>query len=189
MSDNNTIHPGIKLLIDIGPLLLFFVVDRIAGIFWACGTVMAASAIAVITQYVLTKEIPILPGVTALFVLVFGGLTLFLGDENFVKMEVSITNALCGALLLGGLAFRKSLLKIAFGEVAELPDNAWKKLTFRMGIFLLSIAILNEMARAYLSTDDWVFFRVYGILGLSALFFALQAPMLREYMLEADTEE
>ncbi len=189
MQDENPIPPAIKLLVDIGPLILFFVIYQTADIFWACAVVMLASALAVVVSYSYSKNFPILPSFTALFVIVFGGLTLILGDENFVKMEVSITNALCGALLLGGLAFNKSLLKIAFGEVADLPDDVWSKLTFRLGVFLVCIAALNELARAYLSTDHWVFFRVYGILGVSLLFFASQIPMMREHMLEDDDEQ
>jgi intracellular septation protein len=176
-------HSILKFIIDFGPLFIFFAVDQIVGIFWATGALMIAAGIAFAISYKLAKTIPILPSVTLVFVLIFGGLTVFLGDESFIKIEVSLANALCGAFLLAGLVYDKSLLKIAFGEIALIDDIGWKKLTFRMGVFLLTIAALNEFARRILPTDEWVFFRVYGILGLSALFFLSQIPLIKSNLL------
>ena len=176
--------PILKIAIDLGPLLLFFVVDQLADIFVATGVLMVTVAAAFAVSWTLTRQIPILPSVTMVFVLIFGGLTLLLGDEEFIKIEVTLTNALCGVFLLAGLAIGKSLLKIAFGELIDLDDQGWHTLTMRMGIFLIAIAIANEVVRQSVSTDLWVMFRVYGIAGLSALFFLSQVPLLKRHLIE-----
>lgn len=176
----------LKTVIDLGPLVLFFVVDQLAGIIPATAFLMVAVAIAFIVSWKITRNIPILPSVTLVFVFIFGGLTLLLGDEEFIKIEVTLTNALCGLFLVGGLIMDKSLLKIAFGEMTEIDDRGWQKLTLRMGLFLLAVAILNEIVRRSVATDLWVLFRVYGILGLTALFLISQIPLIQRHMIEDD---
>ena len=176
--------PMLKILIDLGPLLLFFAVDQLANIFQATAVLMVAVAAAFAVSWKMTRKIPILPSATLVFVLIFGGLTLLLGDEEFIKIEVTLTNALCGLFLLAGLAMGKSLLKIAFGDVTELDDLGWHKLTLRMGLFLIAIAAINEVVRRSLSTDLWVMFRVYGILLLTALFFLSQIPLIKRHLIE-----
>jgi intracellular septation protein len=178
-----------KTLIDLGPLILFFVVDQLTDIFVATGVLIVAVAAAFIVSWLMTRQIPILPSVTLCFVLIFGGLTLLLGDEEFIKIEVTLTNALCGAFLLGGLAMGKSLLKIAFGEMTDINDEGWRKLTLRMGVFLMAIAALNEVVRQVVSTDAWVAFRVYGILLLTIVFFLSQTPLIMRHWVEDEIAE
>lgn len=190
MTDQNTpqpasqLSPMVKLLIDIGPLLLFFVVDQMADIFVATGALLLACLVSFAASWIMTRKIPVLPTVSLVFVLVFGGLTLFLGDEEFIKIEVSITNALCGAFLLSGLLFGQSFLKVAFGQVLDMDDEGWRKLTLRLGLFLIALGALNEVVRHLVSNDLWVAFRVYGILGLNALFFLSQIPIIKRHMTE-----
>ena len=179
--------PMLRILIDLGPLLLFFAVDQLADIFLATAALMVAVAAAFAVSWKMTRTIPILPSATLVFVVIFGGLTLLLGDEEFIKIEVTLTNALCGLFLLAGLAMDKSLLKIAFGDVTELDDPGWRKLTLRMGLFLIAIAATNEVVRRSLPTDLWVIFRVYGILLLTALFFLSQIPLIRRHMIDDGT--
>lgn len=179
--------PILKSLIDLGPLLLFFAVDQLADIFLATAVLMVAVAAAFAVSWKKTRKIPILPSATLVFVLIFGGLTLLLGDEEFIKIEVTLTNALCGLFLLAGLVMGKSLLKIAFGDVTDLDDPGWHKLTLRMGLFLIAIAAVNEVVRRSVATDLWVMFRVYGILLLTALFFVSQIPLIKRHLIEKGT--
>ena len=181
--------PVLKSLTDLGPLLLFFVMEQLADIFLATGVLMVAVAAAFAVSWKLTRQIPILPGVTLVFVLIFGGLTLLLDDEDFIKIEVTLTNALCGLALLAGLAMGKSLLKIAFGELIDLDDPGWHQLTLRMGVFLIAIAAINEAVRHALPTDLWVIFRVYGILALAGLFFVSQIPFIKRHLVEDGTTD
>jgi intracellular septation protein len=178
--------PLLKSTIDLGPLLLFFVAEQLADIFLATGVLMVAVATAFAVSWKLTRKVPILPSVTLIFVFIFGGLTLLLGDEEFIKIEVTLTNALCGLILLGGLAMGKSLLQTAFGEMTEIDDLGWRKLTLRMGVFLIGVAVANEVIRASVSTDLWVIFRVYGILVLTALFFIAQVPLIKRHMIDEE---
>ncbi|USG62758.1 septation protein IspZ [Sneathiella marina] len=180
------ISPVIRLLIDVGPLLLFFVVDQMADIFVATAALLMACIASFAASWTMMRKIPVLPSVSLLFVLIFGSLTLLLGDEEFIKIEVSITNALCGAFLLTGLLFGQSFLKTAFGEVLEVDDEGWRKLTLRLGLFLIAIGILNEAVRHITSNDLWVAFRVYGILGLNCLFFFSQIPLIKRHMTEEE---
>jgi intracellular septation protein len=176
--------PILKSFIDLGPLLLFFAVEQMTDLFVATYVLMVAVVAAFVISWKLTRQIPILPSVTLVFVLILGGLTVLLGDEDFIKIEVTLTNALCGLILLGGLAMGKSLLKIAFGEMAAIDDVGWNRLTLRMSLFLFAIAVANEGVRHLMPTDLWVIFRVYGILGLSVLFFLSQIPLLKRHMIE-----
>jgi len=121
------------------------------------------------------------PVVTLVFVLAFGALTLALHDATFIKLKVTIINALFGAILVGGLAFGRSLLKPVFGEAMALDDEGWKKLTLRWGLFFFAIAILNEIVWRSVTTDMWVNFKVFGILPLTFIFALAQMPLMQRH--------
>ena len=178
--------PMLKLGIDLGPLILFFIADEIYDIFVATGVLLVSLIISFGISWVMARKIPILPSVSLIFVLIFGGLTLFLGDEEFIKIEVTLTNALCGVALLLGLFWKQSLLRMVFGQMLDVDDEGWTKLTIRLGLFLIAIAILNEIVRYSVSTDMWVAFRVYGILGLNAVFLATQIPIMKRHLIEEE---
>jgi intracellular septation protein len=119
--------------------------------------------------------------VTAVIVVVFGGLTLVLHDDTFIKMKPTIIYVLFGVILLGGLAFNKPLLAIVFDSVFDLTEEGWRKLTLRWAIFFLALAVLNEIVWRTQSTDFWVSFKVFGVLPLTFIFAALQYPLLQKY--------
>src|SRR5262245_29720904 len=107
MSEKTQLHPGLKLAIDLGPLIVFFAANARFGIFGATAAFMAAVVAALVVSYALTRRLPIMPLVTAVVVLVFGGLTLVLHDELFIKLKPTIIYVLFGGILLGGLVFDK----------------------------------------------------------------------------------
>jgi intracellular septation protein len=119
--------------------------------------------------------------VTAIVVVVFGGLTLFLQNEEFIKLKPTIIYVLFGVVLLGGLAFRKPLLGMVLDSVFNLTDEGWRKLTLRWALFFLALAVLNEVVWRTQSTDFWVSFKVFGVLPLTFIFAALQYPLLTKY--------
>src|SRR5262245_14430921 len=129
--------PLLKLLIEAGPLVVFFVANWLGGIFWATGVFMAATAISLAASWVLTRKLAIAPLIGAGFVAVFGALTLWLHDDTFIKVKVTLINALFGTVLLGGLAFRQFFLKFVMGEAVNMTDEGWRKLTLRLGLFFL----------------------------------------------------
>jgi intracellular septation protein len=173
------LNPALKLVLDLGPLLIFFAVNSRFGIFAATGAFMAAIVIALAVAYALTRHLPLMPLVTAVVVLVFGGLTLVLHDELFIKVKPTIIYVLFGGVLLVGLAFGKSLLGIVFDSVFHLTPEGWRKLTLRWALFFLALAVLNEIVRSTQTTDVWVSFKVFGVLPLTFLFAALQYPLLQ----------
>jgi len=178
------LNPFLKVALDLGPLLLFFFANSRYGIFVATGTFMVAVLAALAASYVMTRQLPIMPVVTAIIVVVFGGLTLVLHNDLFIKIKPTILYALFGAVLLGGLWFGKSFLGIVFDSLFHLTDEGWRKLTLRWAIFFLALAILNEIVWRNASTDVWVNFKVFGVLPLTFLFGALQYPLLRKYAAE-----
>ncbi len=142
---------------------------------------MVAVLAALAVSYVLTRHLPIMPVVTAIIVVVFGGLTLVLHDATFIKVKPTIIYALFGAVLLGGLIFNKPLLGVVFDSLFHLTEEGWRKLTLRWAIFFLALAVLNEIVWRNTSTDVWVDFKVFGVMPLTFLFGALQVPLLKKY--------
>jgi intracellular septation protein len=181
--------PLLKLAFDLGPLVLFFVANSRYGIFVATATFMVAVVAALAASYALTRVLPIMPVVTAIIVLVFGGLTLFLHNDTFIKVKPTIIYVLFGGILLGGLAFGKSFLGVVFDSLFHLTEEGWRKLTFRWGLFFLALALLNEIVWRNTSTNVWVDFKVFGFLPLTFLFGALQYPLLKKYAVESTPAE
>jgi intracellular septation protein len=175
------LNPLLKLVLDLGPLILFFVANSRYGIFAATATFMVAVVAALIVSYVMIRRLPIMPVVTAIIVLVFGGLTLVLHDATFIKVKPTIIYALFGAVLLGGLYFNKPLLGVVFDSLFNLTDEGWRKLTWRWALFFFVLAVLNEIVWRSASTDVWVDFKVFGVMPLTFVFAALQAPLLKKY--------
>jgi intracellular septation protein len=178
------LNPLLKLVLDLGPLVLFFVANSRYGIFVATATFMAAVLAALLASYVITRRLPIMPVVTAIIVLVFGGLTLVLHDATFIKVKPTIIYGLFGAVLLGGLYFNKPLLGVVFDSLFHLTDEGWRKLTWRWTFFFLALAVLNEIVWRSFSTNVWVDFKVFGVVPLTFLFGALQAPLVKKYAAE-----
>jgi intracellular septation protein len=178
------LNPLLKMALDLGPLILFFFANSHYGIFVATATFMVAVLAALAVSYVMTRQLPIVPVVTAVIVVVFGGLTLILHDATFIKVKPTIIYALFGAVLIGGLVFNKPLLGIVFDSLFSLTEEGWRKLTLRWAIFFLALAVLNEIVWRNTSTNMWVDFKVFGVMPLTLVFGALQVPLLKRYAVE-----
>ena len=136
---------GTKLLIELGPLVAFFIANWKAGIFWGTGVFMVATAVALSVSWALTRKIAMVPLVSAVFVALFGALTLWLHSDLFIKVKVTLINALFGAVLLGGVAMGRSYIKLIMGEAVKLTEEAWRTLSIRWGLFFFAMAALNEV--------------------------------------------
>jgi intracellular septation protein len=184
MTEKPQLNPLLKLALDLGPLALFFFANSRYGIFVATATFMIAVLAALAVSYILTRHFPIMTVVTAIIVVVFGGLTLFLHDATFIKVKPTIIYALFGAVLIGGLMFNKPLLGVVFDSMFNLTEEGWRKLTLRWAVFFLVLAVLNEIVWRNTSTNVWVDFKVFGVMPLTFLFGALQMPLLKKYAAE-----
>lgn len=169
--------------IEYGPLGVFFVAYWIAGIFPATAAIMVATIVALAAAWFTQRRIPKVPLVSGVLLMAFGGLTLWLQDETFLKMKPTIVYVLFSAVLLTGLAFRRPLLKPLLGHAWQLTDRGWNLLTGRFGLFFLVLAGLNELVWRTQSTDFWVNYKVFGTMGLIFLFTALQIGLVRRHQI------
>jgi intracellular septation protein len=152
-------------------------------IFLATATFIVATLLSLAISFALTKRLPLMPFVTAIVVVVFGGMTLYLQDATFIKIKPTIIYVLFGAVLLGGLAFGKSLMGYVFDAVFHLTDEGWRKLTVRWGLFFFALAVVNEIVWRTMSTDAWVAFKAFGFLPLTFVFALSQMPLINRYSL------
>ena len=171
----------LKLAVEVGPLLVFFLVNARAGIFWGTGVFMGATLASLIASRILFGRIPVMPLVSGACVIVFGGLTLWLQDDHFIKIKPTIVNALFAGALFFGLLANQPLLRIVFGEVFRLTDEGWRKLTLRWACFFMFLAALNEIMWRSFSTDTWVNFKVFAVMPLTMAFAVAQVGLLRQY--------
>jgi len=195
------LNPILKLVLEIGPLVLFFLAnargEKVAAhfpaiaalggpIFFATATFIVATVVALAVSFALTHKLPLMPFVTAIVVVVFGGLTLWLKNDTFIKIKPTIIYCLFGGVLLGGLAFGKSLIGYVFDAVFKLTDEGWRKLTLRWGLFFIGLAVLNEIVRHFATTDQWVAFKVFGVLPLTFVFALAQMGLISRTTIPED---
>lgn len=192
-------NPWFKLALELGPLAVFFLMNSKAyvifdvpkdqNIFYATGTFMVATLISLAVSYALLRKIPTMPLVTGVFVVVFGGLTLWLHNDEFIKLKPTLTNILFAGVLLGGYALGKPVLKFLFDSAFNLTDEGWMVLTRRWGLFFIFLAIVNEIVWRNFSTDFWVSFKLFGIMPITFVFGAMQMPVLTKYAPPEKAEE
>ena len=176
-----------RLALDLGPLLVFFLGFQFFGIFVATAVFIPAILVALGIGYWLERKLSPMAIVTALIVVVFGGLTLYFKDATFLKMKPTIIYLMFSGALLGGLLFDRLFIKYVLSFEFDLPDSTWRSLTVRWGIFFLALACLNEFVWRTFSESTWVTFKVWIILPLIFLFGAAQAPLLMKHMKGDDT--
>ncbi len=173
-----------KLLIDIGPLAVFFIFYTRGDLQSAILPFMIATIIAVIFSYITEKKIPIMPTVGAVIILIFGGLSLYFNNDVFFKMKPTIINLLFACILVTGNVMNKQLLKFLFSGALKLQDEGWNILTNRWIGFFIALAIINEIVWRTQSTNLWVNFKVFGILPLTFIFTLTQLPVIKKFQIE-----
>lgn len=169
-------------LTEYGPLVAFFVTYwQSDDLILATKVVVGTTVIAVAISFLALRKIPWMPLITAGVVAIFGGLTIWLADETFIKMKPTIVQVIFAAVLLGALAFGKLPLKLVMGRSMEMADAAWRTLTLRFAIFFLAMAALNEAVWRTQTTDFWVNFKVFGLIALTFVFIATQIPFMMRH--------
>jgi len=180
----------IRSAVDFGALLAFiatFAFLRITGvdgeqaIIRATWVLMGASVVALVAGWIIEKRIAWLPLIAGSFALVFGGLTVIFQDSSFMKLKISIQNGILAAVLLGSVLMGKNLGKLLLGQAIALPDQAWRTLTIRYGLFFAACAVANEAVWRTQSNDFWVAFR--GGMQIASLIFAFaNVPFIMKHM-------
>ena len=177
-------HPFFKLATEMGPLIVFFIANAKFNLFVATGAFMVAIVAAVVASYLVTKHVPLMALVTAVIVLVFGGLTIFLHDETFIKIKPTIIYGLFALTLFIGLLLGRSFIAVMFDQVFNLTPHGWRLLTIRWALFFLFMAVLNEIVWRTQTTDFWVAFKAFGVIPITAIFAMLQMPLVNRYGIE-----
>ena len=172
------LNPIVKLLLELGPLALFFAVYSTLGIFAATGVLMAAVVVTLGVSYAMLRRIPVMPLVTAVIVLIFGSLTLVFHDATLIKIKPTVLYLLFAAALFVGLALKRPILKILFDGALHVTEEGWRQLTWRWAFFFIALAVLNEIVWRTQTTDVWVKFKTFGFLPLTLLFALAQAPLI-----------
>jgi intracellular septation protein len=190
MTERKALNPVLKLMLELGPLVVFFFANAYADrfgiaedrrIFAATAIFIVATLVTLAVHYALVKKLPIMPLVSGVVVVVFGGRTLWLDNETFIKLKPTIVNTLFGVVLLVGLYFGRPLLAVVLDSVFDLTDEGWRKLTLRWAVFFFFLAALNEIVWRTQTTDVWVSFKVFGIMPITIAFALAQTPLLMRY--------
>lgn len=175
---------GLKFLIELGPLILFFLVYAKFGIYTATGVLMVATVISLALSWMTQGKLSVMPLVTAVIVCIFGGLTFWLNDPSFIKMKPTMVNVLFAAILGAGLYMQRPFLKLLLGEAIAMTDEGWRLLTLRWIAFFLSVAVLNEIVWRTMSEAAWVNFKVFAILPLTFVFAIAQVGLMKRHAID-----
>lgn len=183
-------NPWVRLAIDFVPLVIFFTVNSLADIYWATGSFMAAMVVSMIVSRVVLREIPRMLWVNAAIVLVFGGLTIWLHNDLFIKVKPTILYTAFAVILFWGLLTGRPLLKAVLeAAYPAMKDEGWRLLSRNWAWFFLFMAVLNEAVWRNVSTDTWVTFKAWAVLPLSMIFALTQAPIMTRYAADAEGTE
>ena len=177
-----------KLLFDLFPVILFFIVFKIAGVFAATATAIAATFVQVAWVKYRHGKVDTMLWVSLGIITVFGGATLLLHDETFIKWKPTVLYWIFSAvLLLSPILFKKNLMRAMLGEKMTLPDPVWHKLNLSWGVFFAVLGAINLYVAFNYSTDAWVNFKLFGATGMMVVFIFAQAAMLAKHV-EEDKE-
>ena len=176
-------------LTDYGPLAVFFAAYLLADLMTATAALMIATVAALGVSFGIARRVPVMAVVTAVIVGIFGGLTLVLHDDTFIKMKPTIVQLIFAAVLLAGLALGRMPLKAVMGKALDLDDDGWRKLCLRYALFFVAMAVLNEAVWRTQSESFWVSFKVFGLAGLTVAFTLAQMPLIARHQVAEEKKE
>jgi intracellular septation protein len=179
-----------KLLIDFFPIILFFAAFKVAGIYVATGVAIAATIAQIAWLKYSRGKVEPMQWVSLGVIVLFGGATIALQNETFIKWKPTVLYWLMGGTLMAGqLLFRKNLLKSLMGSQLELPESAWRVTNWSWIAFFALMGVLNLWVAYSFDTDTWVNFKLFGGMGLMALFIVGQALYLGRFMKPDEARE
>lgn len=172
-----------KLLFDFFPIILFFVAFKIKGIFFATGVAVAAGVAQALFQFIKKKKVDPMLLTSTLLLMVFGGLTLFLRNEMFIKWKPTLLYWLFAvSFAVARVFFNKNLIKLALEKHASAPEYIWDRLNVSWMAFFALIGALNIYIAYHFPTNIWVNFKLFGLMGLMIGFIILQSVFLAKYI-------
>lgn len=158
-----------KTILEIAPLIGFFVAYKVKDIYVASLTLVILSLLQIITVLLIYKKIDKMSLIGAIFAIIFGSITYYNQDSSFIKMKVTIINAIMGSILIVSYMIKKPVLGLMLSDKIKIPEKSWGDLTFLWSIFFIFCAILNYYVAFNMSEEDWVKFKVFGLLGLNII--------------------
>jgi intracellular septation protein len=176
-----TVNPLLKLVLEMGPLVVFFFANSKLGILQGTLVFMAATLVALAVSYSVMRTVPVMPLVSGAFVLVFGGLTVLLEDDLFIKLKPTIVNLCFAGILLAGLLMDKLFIKLVLETALHVTDRGWHLLTRAWIGFFIVLAVLNEAVWRNFPTDTWVKFKVFGVMPLTLVFSMALVPVIMKH--------
>jgi len=177
-------NPLLKLVLEIGPLGVFFASNYKFGIFLATAAFMVAMVISLAVSYAISRKPPIIPLVTAVFVLIFGGLTLYLHNDTFIKLKPTMVNGFFAVTLFVGMYFGKALIRLPFeAALPAMTDEGWAKLNLRWAWFFVFLAAMNEFTWRNFSTNTWVDFKVFAMTPITLVFSLAQLRLIMQHQI------
>ena len=176
---------GRKLLLDLGPLVVFFATNYMTGDFMlAVGLLVAATIVALAAGWLLERRISMMALFGCVAVAFFGGLSLYFDNELFIKIKPTVLTVLLAAVIAGGRLLGRNPLGLLMGTQLRMRDAGWRALSWLWVAMFLTTALANEIAWRSFSTDDWVTFKVFGITAISLLFAVLSVPVMKKHQIE-----
>lgn len=177
-----------KQLFEFFPLIVFFVVyyksDK--DLYLSITAVIIATLISLVALYIKERKISTMMLVSTVILVVFGGLSIFLKNDIFFKMKPTIINALFAIILIGSTFFNKPVLKMLLNTSMKLTDQGWSLMNKLWSGFFIFLALLNEIVWRTQTTDVWVNFKVFGIMGITIVFTIIQIPLLKKHFIDLD---
>lgn len=174
-----------SLMIEFGPITLFFIVTEGKGFFAGTLALIVSTILSIIVSYARDRRLPLFSIISSAFVLIFGSLTLFFMNPRWLVLEYTIYNSIAGAALLGGLLFGKAYLKPLFETMFALTERGWRTLSFRWGLFFLAAALGNELVWNLYGEHAWVIFRFSAAIAMSVFGFSQYFLARKERLPEA----
>lgn len=189
MTTEKKLEKRYPVFLEIIPIFLFFIGNKYFGIYVGTGILMVTSLLNLIFAYIYTKTIHVIPVITCMLAVIFGGLTIFLHDPSFIKIKVTLLNLFFAASLFVGLLFKKNFLKITLNSQLEITDYGWNLLIRYWITFFLLLAVLNEVVYRNVDTNTWVNFKVFGITILTIIFSVAQLPIINKHKITKEKDD
>ena len=176
-------------IVEFFPIVLFFIAYKFYGIYVATGVVIVATLLQVIFTWFKYRKVKTMQWITLLLILVLGGATIYLQDEQFIKWKLSVVEWLFGIAFIGSQYIgEKPFIERKMGEHLELPKPIWRRLNTLWGLFFLTVGCINVYVMFNFNTDQWVMFKTFGVPGLMLVFIVLQVIYLYKHIPETENK-